>query len=143
MAQSANRPPPPFFDLPVTRPRVGQPLVAGSARRWTPTDPRRAIDFSPGDVLVSVGMAWQDGFLTRLVAKKQECGLRVVMFCHDMIPIDFPHLVAPSQVAFFRKCYADMVQCADKILCNSSHTRDRLQHFLAGVDRRPALATIE
>jgi glycosyltransferase involved in cell wall biosynthesis len=65
------------------------------------------------------------------------------MFCHDMIPIDFPHLVAPSQVAFFRKCYVDMVQCADKILCNSGHTRDRLQRFLAGFDRRPVLATLE
>ena len=122
---------------------VRQTLAAGGGSSPTPTDIRRAIDFRPGDVLVSVGMAWQDGFLTRLLVKKQERGLRVVMFCHDMIPIDFPHLVAPSQVAFFRKCYIDMVQCADKILCNSSHTRDRLRHFLAGFDRRPILATVE
>jgi len=60
-----------------------------------------------------------------------------------MIPIDFPHLVAPSAVTFFRQCYVDMVRCADKILCNSGHTRDRLQHFLAGFERRPVLATLE
>lgn len=122
---------------------IDQAPVVGATRPRAPADGRPAIEFRPGDVLVSVGMAWQDGFLTRLLAKKQECGLRVVMFCHDMIPIDFPHLVAPTEVAFFRQCYVDMVRCADKILCNSSHTRDRLQHFLAGFDRRPVLGTLE
>jgi len=117
--------------------------AAGAARPRILADSRRPVEFHPGDILVSVGMAWQDGFLARLLAKKQERGLRVVMFCHDLIPVDFPHLVAPTEVAFFRKCYVDMVQCADKILCNSSHTRERLLHFLPGLDCRPVLATIE
>jgi glycosyltransferase involved in cell wall biosynthesis len=108
-----------------------------------PADDRLPIDFRRGDVLITVGMAWQDGFLARLLAKKQEHGIKVVMFCHDLIPIDFPHLVAPSEVVFFQRCYADLVGCADKILCNSSYTRDRLVHFLANFDHRPILATLE
>jgi glycosyltransferase involved in cell wall biosynthesis len=88
-------------------------------------------------------MAWEGDFLPRLLAKKREHGFKVMVFCHDLIPIDFPHLVAASRVAFFQKGYADLVACADKILCNSSYTRERLAHFLGNASHRPDLATIE
>jgi len=55
-----------------------------------------------------------------------------------MIPIDFPHLVAPEPGRpSSANATSTWSQCADKILCNSGQTRDRLQHFLAGFDRRP------
>jgi glycosyltransferase involved in cell wall biosynthesis len=117
--------------------RPAAPRPAGRAGR-----PRR-LEFRPGDTLVVVGMAWQNGYWRHLQAEKRERGLRVVALCHDLIPVDYPHLVAPSQVAFFRQGYADLVACADKILCNSAYTRERLLQFLAGFDRKPETAVIE
>ncbi|PLS22754.1 glycosyltransferase family 4 protein [Neptunicoccus cionae] len=57
---------------------------------------------------------------------------RITVMVHDMIPLDFPQFTRagiPEQFTLRMKAVA---QFADRIVCNSAHTEDRVRHFFSG-----------
>jgi glycosyltransferase involved in cell wall biosynthesis len=80
--------------------------------------------FCAGDTFISVGFNWRAnlGNLARIYGIRQRLGLRVVMCCHDIIPIKFTHFV-PGMESYYAPYIEDMGKNADHILCDSHHTR--------------------
>lgn len=90
----------------------------------------RAPIFGPDDVYVSVGLDWDQKDLGYLDELKRRIGFRVVLFCHDTIPVRLPHLCVPHVASGFSAYLANLSWCADVVLCNSECTRRDLASLL-------------
>ncbi|MGU3345462.1 glycosyltransferase family 4 protein [Pseudomonas monsensis] len=86
--------------------------------------------FAKGDSYISVGLDWDNKNLPHLYELKKQVGLRVVLFCYDVIPVRLPHLCVGDVAAKFANYFADVAWCADKILCISECTRKDLVALL-------------
>lgn len=89
--------------------------------------------FAPGDVYVSLGLDWDQKDMVYLYEVKQRLGLKVLLFCYDIIPIRLPHLCIAEVAAKFPQYLADAAWCADEILCISDWSRHDLRQFLETV----------
>ena len=71
-------------------------------------------------------------------------GLRVVLCCHDIIPVVRPDLTLGRITARFREHLKQMVAVADHIVCVSNHTCQDLKRFLSSTEteRVPRLSQI-
>lgn len=99
--------------------------------------------FASGDVYVSLGLDWDQKDLVYLYEVKQRLGLKVLLFCYDIIPIRLPHLCLAEVAAEFPQYFADAAWCADKILCISDWSRRDLRQFLETVGAPvPALGVV-
>jgi glycosyltransferase involved in cell wall biosynthesis len=93
----------------------------------------KKIVFQPKDVYVSVGIDWNKD-IPYLYQLKKQYNLKVVAFCHDIIPIVLPHLAYDHARKVFPKYWMDLAWVADKIICNSEATRQDLNNFFIKVD---------
>lgn len=89
--------------------------------------------FASGDVYVSLGLDWDQKDLVYLYKIKRQWGLKVLLFCYDIIPIRLPHLCVAEVAAKFPKYLVDVAWCADEILCISECSRRDLHQFLEAV----------
>jgi glycosyltransferase involved in cell wall biosynthesis len=89
--------------------------------------------FGSGDVYISLGLDWDQKDLVYLYEVKSRLGLKVLLFCYDIIPIRFPHLCVAEVAAKFPRYLADVAWCADEILCISDWSRCDLRQFLETV----------
>jgi glycosyltransferase involved in cell wall biosynthesis len=112
----------------------------GSGQVGTPISPveqapaavpaRQDPPFRFGDVYVSLGLDWAQKDLVYLYDLKRRFGLKVLLFCHDIIPIRLPHLCVGEVAVRFPRYFVDAAWCADKFLCNSECSRKDLEQFL-------------
>ncbi len=86
--------------------------------------------FNPGDVLISGGLDWDQKDRVSLYQLKRELGLKVVLFCYDMIPVLFPHLCVGEVSGLFARYFVDVAWCADEVLCISRSSQKDLLEFL-------------
>jgi glycosyltransferase involved in cell wall biosynthesis len=88
--------------------------------------------FKAGDTFISVGFNWRAnlGNLTRIYAIRKMINLKVVMCCHDIIPIKYTHFV-PGMETYYAPYIEAMGKNTDHILCDSHHTRMDLVVWLA------------
>ncbi|WP_438299342.1 glycosyltransferase family 4 protein [Pseudomonas sp. NMS19W] len=96
---------------------------------FTPSSVKATTDghpFSKGDSYISVGLDWDNKDLPHLYELKKKVGLRVILFCYDVIPVRLPHLCVGDVAARFANYFTDVSWCADKILCISECTRKDL-----------------
>ncbi|MBP1776194.1 MAG: hypothetical protein H6Q86_2204 [candidate division NC10 bacterium] len=106
-----------------------QPVSALPAEPPSPAEP----PFVCGDVYVSLGLDWDQKNLVYLYELKCRLGLKVLLFCYDIIPIWLPHLCVADVAAKFPRYFADAAWCADRILCISDCSRRDLRQFLESV----------
>jgi glycosyltransferase involved in cell wall biosynthesis len=66
----------------------------------------------------------------RVLAEVEHAGGRITVLVHDVIPLDFPQFQRPGTVEPFRARMARVGRHADRVICNSADTRDRLTAFL-------------
>ena len=64
-------------------------------------------------------------------AVRQSLNARVSVFVHDTIPLDHPQFQRPGTPELFRAKLKRVQRFADRIICNSAFTRDRLIHHMA------------
>jgi glycosyltransferase involved in cell wall biosynthesis len=86
--------------------------------------------FKKGDSYISVGLDWDNKDLPHLYELKKQVGLRIILFCYDVIPVRLPHLCVGDVAARFANYFTDVAWCADKILCISECTRKDLISLL-------------
>ncbi len=86
--------------------------------------------FQSGDVYISIGLDWDQKDLTALYRLKAALGLRVILFCYDLIPVLFPHLCVREVAATFARYFVDVAWCADRIFCISEASRRDLAALL-------------
>jgi len=99
--------------------------------------------FASGDVYVSLGLDWDQKDLVYLYELKRQLGLKVLLFCYDIIPIRLPHLCVAEVAVKFPQYFVEAAWCADKILCISDCSRRDLRQFLETVGAPvPALSVV-
>jgi alpha-1,2-rhamnosyltransferase len=84
--------------------------------------------FAPGDVLFLPDASWNvdcDAFLFGLSKK----GVRIVLLCHDLLPLTHKHLCSDPQDVF-GQWLCRWLPRADGVICNSRSTRQQLRRFV-------------
>ena len=106
-------------------------------------EPQSTRPFKARDVYISLGLDWEQKDLRLVHAIKKKLGLKVILFCYDIIPILMPEYCWPGTVEKLPKYFVDMARCADTVLCISECSRDDLRKYLESVDAPvPALELI-
>src|SRR5215467_2021038 len=81
----------------------------GSRRRLLPLDTVLGdeLALSARDTLVCTGAGWTHNDITAIAAAKRNARFRFVLFCHDIIPLMFPHFYKRADVEAQRR-YCDL-----------------------------------
>ncbi len=121
----------------------GHEVLRSSSEAPAALSPVASLPFAAEDVYVSLGLDWDQKDLVYLYELKRRFGLKVLLFCYDIIPIRLPHLCVAEVAAKFPRYFVDVARCADTILCISEHSRRDLSQFLETTGEPvPALGVI-
>lgn len=86
------------------------------------------VAFAPGDVLFMPDASWHyEAWTAGEQARRQ--GARVVLMIHDLIPLRHPQYCAPLVSSVFQHWLAQMLRCADAVICNSLATAQDLRAY--------------
>jgi glycosyltransferase involved in cell wall biosynthesis len=77
------------------------------------------INFDHDDTLVCVGFGWRHSNIGALNDLKSRIGFRMVLMCHDLIPLLFPHFYPDHDVQLFGDYMHKALAIADRIVVNS------------------------
>jgi glycosyltransferase involved in cell wall biosynthesis len=70
----------------------------------------------PDSIFVCAGLGWLDINSSELIRLKKTSGCRVVTFCHDIIPLQFPHWYKAHDVEAFRSYFHRVFPLADLVV---------------------------
>jgi glycosyltransferase involved in cell wall biosynthesis len=95
----------------------------GSRRGFLPLDRvlGEPLTLAAHDTLVCAGAGWTHNDIEAVTAAKRKRGFRFVLFCHDIIPLTFPHYFKAHDVEAQRR-YCDLAFPAADLVIFSSHT---------------------
>lgn len=96
-------------------------------RVWS--EPAVRAPFQKGDVLISLGLDWHSKDLQDLAALRAYFGVRVLLFCYDLIPVKYPHLCAGDVAPYFTKYFVDLASAADHVMCISKCSQTDLNEL--------------
>ena len=89
--------------------------------------------FDPDDVYVSMGLDWDHNDLPTLYRVKRKAGFKAILYCHDIIPIRFPHLMSFDARGSFARHFVDVAHTADHVVAVSRASLDDFRGFLLEV----------
>ena len=75
--------------------------------------------FDHADTLVCVGNGWSHTNIGILSSLKSQIGFRMILMCHDLIPLQFPYLYPDRDVQLFAGYMDRALAIADRIVVNS------------------------
>jgi glycosyltransferase involved in cell wall biosynthesis len=95
----------------------------GSRRGFLPVDAvmGRRLALTARDTLVCCGAGWTHTDIDTIAAAKRQLGFRFVLFCHDIIPLMFPHFYKRADVEAQRH-YCDLAFPAADLVIFGSRT---------------------
>jgi glycosyltransferase involved in cell wall biosynthesis len=96
-------------------------------------DEADAMSFQPDDVYVSMGLDWDFNDLETLARLRRRIGFRTVLYCYDVIPVRFPHLMSFDARQTFAKYFVDLAHVADHVVAISEATRDDYRDVMVEV----------
>lgn len=103
-------------------------------------DEAKPNPFKNGDIVITVGTVWDyPSMLDDLFILKERKNLKVVSYCHDIIPLEYPQYCLDSTVATFGSYILGLVRISNVICCNSKCTQIDLENYLVnnGVKKPP------
>jgi glycosyltransferase involved in cell wall biosynthesis len=77
------------------------------------------VKFQRDDILVCAGSGWGHTNIERLSDLKALIGFRMVLLCHDLIPLMFPQFYKAADVEVFRNYMNRTLAIADQVVVNS------------------------
>lgn len=138
----------PFFNRMLHRikPHVGRLLASDRIRRLlaklrrTASSPALAPGgyflkgvesaFSAGDILISIGLDWDNHCYKQFYALRKHVGVKVVTCCYDVIPVLYPQYCVNDVANFFTSYFLDVADGSDLILCISRQSESDLNNLL-------------
>lgn len=105
----------------------------GARRDLIPADlvTTNPVDVRTGDVLVSAGTGWVHTNIDVIARLRQQRGLRFVLFCHDIIPLLFPHFFEPAVAAMIRAYFDRALPAADLVATPSCRVEADVRAYCA------------
>jgi glycosyltransferase involved in cell wall biosynthesis len=76
-----------------------------------------------GDILLTMGLDWDQPYPSRFYALSQEQGLRIITCCYDLIPILFPQYCVGDVALRFKEYLNLQIWGSAAVLCISENTR--------------------
>ena len=102
-----------------------------------------AQPFNVGDTYISLGLDWDQKDLPFLYTVKKKLGLKVILFCYDIIPILMPEYCVSGVPEKFPEYFVNVAWCSDCILSISECSRNDLKNYLESVGAPvPALGVV-
>ena len=95
----------------------------GSRRAFLPIDMVLGppIGLTARDTLACTGAGWTHHDIFAIATAKRKIGFRFVLFCHDIIPLMFPHFYTRADVEA-QRCYCDRAFPTADLVVSGSHT---------------------
>ncbi|XDJ35271.1 MAG: glycosyltransferase family 1 protein [Burkholderia sp.] len=90
------------------------PIAASEQYRLSP---------SAGDVLVSIGLDWDQSYSSHFYALNKKRGVRVITCCYDLIPVLFPQYCVGDVANRFKEYFNALSWGSTAVLCISERTR--------------------
>jgi glycosyltransferase involved in cell wall biosynthesis len=108
----------------------------GTRRAYVPFDAafEGPVSFCARDTLISVGSSWTYLAPRTFKALKAEAGCRIVVFCHDLIPLSHPEYCREREVEEFRAYFAEMIPYADRVIVSTRTNEAELRAYCAHHD---------
>lgn len=120
---------------------VGLKPQAGLAASIT-LDVDRPIKPRAGDILISVGLDWDQPYHTEFYRLSKISGLKIITCCYDLIPILFPQYCVGDVASRF-KSYFDLVNWSSSaVLCISKQTQNDLLNLWDESGASPRLTKV-
>jgi glycosyltransferase involved in cell wall biosynthesis len=88
--------------------------------------------FSPGDVLISVGLDWDYPYYKEFYNLRKNNGIKVITCCYDLIPVIYPQYCVGAVSELFTSYFLDVADGSDMVLCISEQSR---KDFLSLMDK--------
>ena len=93
----------------------------------------QTLELNQHDVLFIADSNWNlRNYCGRVQLLKAKCGIKVIGFVHDIIPIMEPHLVDEIVTMQFEQWLRKLTLVSEKILTNSAYTTAELNKWLLG-----------
>lgn len=112
----------------------GEPVVTSSTTPIpAPAPPLHGHDtalFASGDVLISVGLDWDQSYYKQFYALRVHRGVKVVTCCYDLIPILYPQYCVSDVAGIFTSYFLDLADGSDLVLCISRQSEKDLNDLL-------------
>lgn len=109
--------------------RTGRPVAMAAVPAPQLTRSKQTL-FSPGDVLISVGLDWDHDFYKDFYFLRKEQQVRVVTCCYDLIPVIYPQYCVGEVAGIFTSYFLDVADGSDLVLCISKQTEKDLLEIL-------------
>lgn len=90
----------------------------------------RAVDWTPGDILLLPDVMWGYQSMPDYTSLRAR-GVRIILCVHDLIPIAFPRFVHPMSERWFRRWLDATVPNVDGIVTVSRTVRDAVRTYVA------------
>jgi glycosyltransferase involved in cell wall biosynthesis len=101
------------------------------------------MSFAADDVYVSMGLDWEYNDLETLARLRRRLGFRTILYCYDVIPVRFPHLMSFDARHTFARYFVDVAHVADRVVAISDATREAYHEVLVEVGAPiPAISVI-
>lgn len=107
-----------------------------------PLDSSRATKPRAGDILISVGLDWDQPYHTEFYRLSKYGGLKIITCCYDLIPVLFPQYCVGDVASRF-KSYFDLVNWSSSaVLCISKQSQKDLLELWDETGSNPRLTKV-
>lgn len=86
--------------------------------------------FSPGDVVISVGLDWDQALYKDFYSLRKLRNVKVVTCCYDLIPVIYPQYCVGQVAEMFTSYFIDLADGSDLMLCISRQSEKDLLELL-------------
>ncbi|MET3119258.1 glycosyltransferase involved in cell wall biosynthesis [Undibacterium sp. GrIS 1.8] len=76
-----------------------------------------------GDILISIGLDWDQPYSQHFYQLQKENGIRVVTCCYDLIPVLFPQYCVGEVARRFKEYFTQLSWGSEAVLCISEQTK--------------------
>jgi glycosyltransferase involved in cell wall biosynthesis len=94
------------------------------------------VAFGRDDTLVSTGSGWGHTNIEAVAELKTRVGFQMVLLCHDLIPLMFPHFYLARDIESFRNYMPKALAIADRVVVTSRRVAADCRTYCADHDIR-------
>lgn len=100
-------------------------------RDWYDPDP---VAIADRDVIILMDSLWSGGSAIQAASAAKNSGARVVLFVHDLFPINHPQMVSREVAYSFPRLFARALSLADGVIANSRQTVAEIRDYAPQLD---------